>query len=134
MENIKQIAIMLKISLSLLGSYYKYKKKPKYSFFIIKFANGTSEIVLYKDAYRLQNSIVCYNMHIFNKVQKDDMLFDLDDWSQCLGKLIPVWNFRTLYSFIKLCKKREKREYLYEYSLIIENRKLKKFLKNKVIK
>lgn len=134
MENIKYIILFIRSSYVMVSSYFKYKKKPKYSFFIIEFANKTSEIVLYKNAYTLRNSIVCYNMHIFNKVQKDDMLFDLDDWSQCLDKLIPIWNFRTLYNFIKLCKKREKREYLYEYSLIIENRKLKKFLKNKVIK
>ncbi len=134
MENIKQLCIFCIIYIRLIINYYNYKKKPTYSFFIIKYANNTSEIVLYKNAYTLKNSIVCYNMHIFNKIQKDDMLYDLDDWSQCLGKLIPVWNFQTLYRFIKLCKKREKRDYLYEYSLIIENRKLKKYLRSKVLK
>ena len=134
MESIKHIWLMFKLSISLLISYYTYKKRPTYSFFIIKYANKTSEIVLYKNAYMLKNSIVCYNMHIFNKIQKDDMLYDLDDWSQCLGKLTPVWNFRTLYRFIKLCRKRDERDYLYEYSLIIETRKLNKFLKSKVIR
>lgn len=134
MENIKYVYVAFKFYFSLSRSYLKYKKYPTYSFFIIKYANNTSEIVLYKNAYKLKNSISCYNMYTFNKVQKDNIVYDLDDWSDCLGKLIPVWNFRTLYRFIKLCKKREEREYLYEYSVILKTKNLKKFLKHEVVR
>lgn len=134
MENIKHIYFMLKIYISMLRSYFRYKKNPLYSFFIIRYPNKTSEIVLYKNAMRLKNSITCYNMYTFNKLQKDDMFFELDDWNNCIDNLIPVWNFQTLYRFIKMCKNREQNEYLYEYSLIVKNKDLKKFLRHKVLK
>lgn len=110
-------------------TYIKYKRKPKYSFFIIKFRNNTNEVVLYKNAYKLKNSLTCYNMYTFNKIQKDDILYDLDDWSRCLNKTIPVWNFKQLYNFVKACKKRKDDNYLYEYSLIINKKDIKKILR-----
>lgn len=112
-------------------SYLKYKRKPKYSFFIIKFRNNTSEIVLYKNAYKIKNSISCYNMYTFNKIQKDDIVYDLDDWSNCLNKTIPIWDFKQLYNFVKACKKRRDDNYLYEYSLIVNKKDIKKILRGK---
>lgn len=133
MNYFKLIILQLIYYYTIIKKYFHYRKNPKFSFYIINYKNKTSEIVLFKNAYKFNTKASCYNMQIYNNINQEDgtenYIWDLDDCNDFIKKYIPIWTFKQLYRFVKLTKRNNKQA-LYEYSIIVETKKLKLHLKN----
>lgn len=120
-----------------IHKYYNYKKYPTFSFYVVNYSNGTSEIVLFKNALKYNSNLSCYNMQIFNTINQPDKveeIWDLDDCNDFVKKYRPIWSFKQLYNFVKLSKNNKNHNNLYEYSIKLKTRDVDSYLrKHKII-